>query len=69
MNTTRARAYQRQSVTTGRVGAVRMSIVTYVIPLVSIVLGVVFRDETVSAWAFAGTIIVLTGAFLSSRVD
>ena len=33
---------------TGRVGAVRMSIVTYVIPLVSIVLGVVFRDETVS---------------------
>ena len=54
---------------TGRVGAVRMSIVTYVIPLVSIVLGVVFRDETVSAWAIAGTIIVLTGAFLSSRVD
>ena len=54
---------------TGRVGAVRMSIVTYVIPLVSIVLGVVFRDETVSVWAIAGTIIVLTGAFLSSRVD
>ena len=46
-----------------------MSIVTYVIPLVSIVLGVVFRDETVSAWAIAGTVIVLTGAFLSSRVD
>ena len=47
----------------------RFSVVTYVIPVVSIVLGVVFRDETVSAWAIAGTAVVLTGAFLSSRVD
>ena len=54
---------------TDRIGAVRMSVVTYVIPVVSIVLGVVFRDETVSAWAIAGTVVVLTGAFLSSRVD
>jgi drug/metabolite transporter (DMT)-like permease len=62
-------AYALAGWLTGRVGAVRMSIVTYVIPLVSIVLGVVFRDETVSAWAIAGTVVVLTGAFLSSRVD
>ena len=46
-----------------------MSIVTYVIPLVSIVLGVVFRDETVTGWAIGGTAVVLLGAFLSSRVD
>ena len=53
----------------GRVGAVRMSLVTYIIPVVSIVLGVIFRDETVSAWAILGTVVVLAGAFLSSRVD
>jgi drug/metabolite transporter (DMT)-like permease len=43
--------------------------VTYIIPVVSIVLGVLFRDETVSIWAVLGTVVVLGGAFLSSRVD
>ena len=62
-------AYALAGLLTGRIGAVRFSIVTYVIPVVSIVLGVVFRDETVSAWAIAGTVVVLSGAFLSSRVD
>lgn len=62
-------AYALAGSLTGRIGAVRMSVVTYVIPVVSIVLGVVFRDETVSAWAITGTVVVLTGAFLSSRVD
>ena len=62
-------AYALAGFLTGRIGAVRFSIVTYVIPVVSIVLGVVFRDETVSAWAIAGTVVVLSGAFLSSRVD
>ena len=62
-------AYALAGMLTGRVGAVRMSIVTYLIPIVSIVLGVIFRDETVSGWAIPGTAIVLAGAFLSSRVD
>lgn len=62
-------AYALAMTLSGRVGAVRFSIVTYVIPAISIVLGVVFRDETVSTWAIAGTAIVLLGAFLSSRVD
>lgn len=53
----------------GRVGAVRMSLVTYIIPIVSIALGVIFRDETVTVWAIVGTVVVLAGAFLSSRVD
>jgi drug/metabolite transporter (DMT)-like permease len=52
---------------TGRVGAVRTSIITYVVPVVSIALGVVFRNETVSALAIIGTGIVLCGAWLSSR--
>jgi drug/metabolite transporter (DMT)-like permease len=54
---------------TGRVGPVRTSVTTYVVPVVAIVLGVVFRDESVSAWAGIGIVIVLAGAFLSSRTD
>lgn len=53
----------------GRVGAVRTSVVTYIVPVVAIVLGVVFRDETVTPWAVAGTLVVLLGAWLSSRVE
>ena len=52
---------------TGRVGAVRTSIVTYLIPVVSIGLGVAFRDEQVTVWALAGTVVVLVGAWMSSR--
>jgi len=54
---------------TGRVGAVRASLVTYVIPVISIALGVAFRDETVTIAAVIGTMIVLLGAYLSSRVE
>ena len=54
---------------TGRVGAVRTSVITYIVPVVAIVLGVVFRDEAVSAWSGVGIVIVLTGAYLSSRTD
>lgn len=62
-------AYAIATTLSGRVGAVRFSIVTYMIPAVSITLGVTFRDEAISNWAIAGTIVVLAGAFLSSRVD
>ena len=54
---------------TGRVGAVRTSVITYIVPVVAIVLGVVFRDEAVSAWSVGGIVIVLTGAYLSSRTN
>jgi drug/metabolite transporter (DMT)-like permease len=54
---------------TGRVGAVRASLITYVIPVISIVLGVVFRDERVTGAAVIGTAVVLFGAYLSSRVE
>ena len=51
----------------GRVGAPRMSTTTYLIPVVAIVLGVVFRDESVAPIAIAGVALVLTGAFIASR--
>jgi drug/metabolite transporter (DMT)-like permease len=51
----------------GRVGATRGSVLAYLIPVVALVLGVVFRDETVAAISLAGLVAVLAGAFLCSR--
>jgi drug/metabolite transporter (DMT)-like permease len=51
----------------GRVGATRASMITYVIPVVALVLGVVFRDDVVEAMALVGVVFVIGGAFLASR--
>jgi drug/metabolite transporter (DMT)-like permease len=51
----------------GRVGATRGSVLAYIIPVVSLVLGVVLRDEHVEALAIAGLGFVLVGAWLTSR--
>ncbi len=51
----------------GRAGAPRMATTTYLIPVVAIVLGVVFRDETVEPIALAGVVVVLSGAYLATR--
>lgn len=52
---------------TGRVGATRASFITYVIPVVALVLGVVFRGDQVAGVAVAGVVLVIIGAFLASR--
>jgi drug/metabolite transporter (DMT)-like permease len=52
---------------TGRVGATRASFITYVIPVVALVLGVVFRGDRVSPVAVVGVLAVIVGAFLASR--
>ena len=62
-------AFVWASILTGRVGPVRMSIVTYLIPIVATALGVVFRDETVTGWALGGTVVVLAGAWLTTLTD
>ena len=51
----------------GRVGAPRMSTTTYLIPIVAIVLGVLFRDEVVEPIAIVGVGIVLIGAYIATR--
>lgn len=51
----------------GSVGATRSSFLTYLIPVVALILGVVFRDEIVSPVAVAGVFLVIAGAFLASR--
>jgi drug/metabolite transporter (DMT)-like permease len=53
----------------GRVGAARMSTTTYLIPVIAIALGVIFRDETVAPIALVGVAIVMSGAFLASRAE
>ena len=59
-------AYALAAELNGRVGAVRTSIVTYLIPIVAILLGVVFRDDSVTVWAIIGTAIVLGGAYTAN---
>jgi len=51
----------------GSVGATRSAFLTYVIPVVALVLGVIFRDEIVAPLAIAGVVLVIGGAFLASR--
>lgn len=52
-----------------RAGAVRGVIGVFFTPIVATVLGVLFRDETVTLLALAGMFIVIVGAWLTSRPD
>ena len=51
----------------GRVGGPRGAVATYFIPVVAIVLGVALLDEHVAPAAVAGTVLVVGGAWLTSR--
>jgi drug/metabolite transporter (DMT)-like permease len=53
----------------GRVGATRGSIVTYLMPPVSIVLGVLVRDDHIAWLSIVGMAVVLVGALLVSRKE
>lgn len=60
-------AFVMFTILAGRVGASRGSITVYFIPVVAIVLGVAFREESVALIAVGGTALVLLGAYLTSR--
>jgi drug/metabolite transporter (DMT)-like permease len=60
-------AFVAMATLVGRVGATRGSVATYLIPVVAIGLGVVFLDEVVEAISLVGTVLVLVGAYLTSR--
>lgn len=51
----------------GSIGPTRATVITYLIPVVALILGVVFRSEQVSSIAVAGVVLVIAGAFLTSR--
>lgn len=60
-------AFVAMTTLVGRVGSARGSISIYFTPLVAIILGVAFRGERVTAPALAGTVLVVAGAWLTSR--
>jgi drug/metabolite transporter (DMT)-like permease len=51
----------------GRVGAPRGSIAVYLVPIVSIALGVTFLGEQVHPIAMSGALLIILGAWLTSR--
>ena len=53
----------------GRVGGPRGSFVTYLIPVVALVLGVMLLHEQVAAISIGGVGLVIAGALLASRPD
>jgi len=53
----------------GRVGAPRGSIAVYLVPIVSITLGVTFLREQVHPLAMAGALLIILGAWLTSRQE
>ncbi len=59
-------AYWVMSTLVGQVGVVRASFITYLIPVVSLILGVVIRGDDVAALALVGAAIITFGALLAS---
>ena len=60
-------AYLLMGSLVSRVGPTRASFITYMIPGVSLLLGVAFKDDHVAALALIGVSLVITGAVLASR--
>lgn len=60
-------AFAMMATLIGRIGGPRASFITYLMPVVSLVLGATFRDDRVSTLALVGIVAVLGGAALGSR--
>jgi len=60
-------AYVAMGTLAGRVGSTRASVTTYVIPVVAIILGALFRNDHIAPLAVAGTAVVLAGAWITGR--
>ena len=64
-----ALAFVSMTTLVGRVGPARGSVTIYFVPIVAIILGVVFRNEDISAVSLTGMALVLGGAVLASRAQ
>lgn len=62
-------AYLAAASLIGRVGPVRMSAVTYVVPVVAAVLGIAVLGETLGAVQVSGAAVLVGGAWLTTRSD
>lgn len=56
-----------QATIAGRMGAPRASIIGYLVPIVAMMLGVGFRNESLETLELAGFTVVMISAFLVSR--
>ncbi|HSH10166.1 MAG TPA: EamA family transporter, partial [Ilumatobacter sp.] len=61
-------AYVLMASNAGRFGSTRASSTTYLIPAVSVVLGVVVRGEDIAVVALVGSVVAVTGAYLVNSV-
>ncbi len=59
-------AYWIMATLVGRAGPVRASFITYLIPVVSLLLGVAIRDDRVAPLALVGALLTTIGALLAS---
>ncbi len=62
-------AFVAMGTLSGRVGPTRSAFITYAIPVVAMILGVVFRDEIVAPVVVIGVALVIAGAVLASRQE
>lgn len=62
-------AYVAMAQLGGRVGSTRSSIVTYLATPVAMLLGLIFRSDTLTALQVAGGALTLSGAWFASRAD
>jgi drug/metabolite transporter (DMT)-like permease len=60
-------AYVAAASLIGRVGPVRMSAVTYVVPVVAAVLGIAVLGETLGVVQVSGALVLVGGAWLTTR--
>jgi drug/metabolite transporter (DMT)-like permease len=60
-------AYVAFTTLSGRAGATRGAVAIYFTPVVAILLGVLVRDEQVAAVSLVGAVLVMVGAWLTSR--
>ena len=60
-------AFAAMTTLVGRVGGPRGSVAIYFVPVVAVILGVAVRGEQVAPMAVLGTVLVLLGAWITSR--
>jgi drug/metabolite transporter (DMT)-like permease len=60
-------AFALMATLVGRVGGPRGSVAIYFVPVVAMILGATLLDESISLSAILGTVLVLSGAWLTSR--
>lgn len=62
-------AFALMATLVGRVGGPRASFITYLIPVVALVLGAAFRGDAISVLALVGVGLVIAGAVLAARQE